>query len=133
MNTVLGFVKKNTVMVIAFFAALFTSLIIFPDKEYLGYFDFRTLTCLFCVLAIVCALKNISFFYMLAHKIVKKFKTVRMCVLALVYITFIGSMLIANDMALLTFLPLGYFVLDASGMKRHMALTFILQNIAGQW
>lgn len=130
MNTVLGFVKKNTVMVIAFFAALFTTIIIRPDKEYLGYFDFRTLTCLFCVLAIVCALKNISFFYMLAHKIVKKFKTVRMCVLALVYITFIGSMLIANDMALLTFLPLGYFVLDASGMKRHMAFTFIMQNIA---
>jgi Na+/H+ antiporter NhaD/arsenite permease-like protein len=53
-----------------------------------------------------------------------------MCIIALVYITFIGSMLIANDMALLTFLPLGYFVLDTTGKKSYMAFTFIMQNIA---
>ena len=50
--------------------------------------------------------------------------------LALVYITFIGSMLIANDMALLTFLPLGYLVLTTTGKRKYMAVTFILQNIA---
>jgi len=47
-----------------------------------------------------------------------------------VYITFIGSMLIANDMALLTFLPLGYFVLHRTGKEHAMALVFIFQNIA---
>ena len=39
-------------------------------------------------------------------------------------------MLIANDMALLTFLPLGYFVLSSTGKKKYMAFTFIMQNIA---
>ena len=58
------------------------------------------------------------------------FKTARMSVLALVYVTFIGSMLIANDMALLTFLPLGYLGLEASGKKKYMAFTFVMQNIA---
>ena len=125
-----AFISKNAVMCIAFFAALLTSLVIPPDAEYLGYFDFKTLTCLFCVLAVVCALKNIRFFYILARKIVQLFKTARMSVLALVYITFIGSMLIANDMALLTFLPLGYFVLSATGKQKYMAFTFIMQNIA---
>ena len=124
------FVRKNTVMVIAFLAALVTSFIIPVDKAYLGYFDFKTLTCLFCVLAVVCALKNINFFYMLAKEIVKRFKTARMSILVLVYITFIGSMLIANDMALLTFLPLGYFVLSSTGKHKYMAFTFIMQNIA---
>ena len=42
----------------------------------------------------------------------------------------IGSMLIANDMALITFLPLGYFVFSTAGRKRDVALVFILQNIA---
>ncbi|MBO5261950.1 MAG: citrate transporter [Clostridia bacterium] len=129
-NRVKPFVKKNIVMVIAFIAALVTSFIVTPDKAYIGYFDFKTLTCLFCVLAVVCALKNIRFFYILARKIVELFKTARMSVLALVYITFIGSMLIANDMALLTFLPLGFFVLSETGMKKYMAFTFIMQNIA---
>ena len=50
--------------------------------------------------------------------------------LALVYITFIGSMFLANDMALITFLPLGYILLEETGMKKHMAFTFIMQNIA---
>ena len=125
-----AFVKQNTVMLIALLAAIVTSCIVPPDKEYIGYFDFKTLTCLFCVLAVVCALKNIKFFYILALKIVQVFKNARISVLALVYITFIGSMLIANDMALLTFLPLGYLVLTTTGKRKYMAVTFILQNIA---
>ena len=125
-----AFIKKNIVMFIALLAAVVTSVIVPPDKEYLGYFDFKTLTCLFCVLAVVCALKNIRFFYMLARKIVQLFKNARMAVLGLVYITFIGSMLIANDMALLTFLPLGFLVLTSTDKKKYMAVTFILQNIA---
>ncbi len=126
----LGFVKKNIVLTAAMIAAIITSLIVPPDKEYLGYFDVKTLTCLFCVLAVVCALKNIDFFYILARRIVRSFRTVRMSVLALVYITFIGSMLIANDMALLTFLPLGYFVLSAADAGKYMAFTFVMQNVA---
>ncbi len=126
----LDFAKKNAVMLIALAAALTTSVIVPPDAEYLGYFDIKTLVCLFCVLAVVCALKNIRFFYMLSHKIVAVFRNARLSVLALVYITFIGSMLIANDMALLTFLPLGYLVLSTTGKQKYMAFTFIMQNIA---
>ena len=125
-----SFAKKNAVVIIAFFAALLTSFIVPPDAKYLDYFDYKTLTCLFCVLAVVCALKNIRFFYILAKKIVLLFKNARMSVLALVYITFVGSMLIANDMALLTFLPLGFFVLTTTKKEKYMAFTFIMQNIA---
>ena len=127
---VLSFIKKNVVMCIALFAAIITSLIVPVDKVYLEYFDVKTLTCLFCVLAVVCALKNINFFYMLARKVVQYFKTTRLSILVLVYITFIGSMLIANDMALLTFLPLGYLVLTTTHKEKYMAFTFIMQNIA---
>jgi len=130
MHTIINFAKKNAVMIIALMAALLTSFIVFPDAEYIGYFDFKTLTCLFCVLAVVCALKDVNFFYMLAHKIVEHTGNARMAVLTLVYITFIGSMLIANDMALLTFLPLGYITLTTTGKQKYMAFTFIMQNIA---
>ncbi len=129
-NTFRGFIKKNAVMCIAFIAAAVTCFIVPIDSEYAGYFDCKTLTCLFCVLAVVCALRNISFFYILAEKIVHLFGNARACITALVYITFIGSMLIANDMALLTFLPLGYRVLETTGKRKYMAFTFIMQNIA---
>lgn len=122
--------RKNTVAFIAFGAALVTMIFVPVDSRYWGYFDFKTLTCLFCVLAVVCALKNINFFYMLARKVVQLFKNARLSVLGLVYITFLGSMLIANDMALLTFLPLGYYVLTTTRKEKYMAFTFIMQNIA---
>ena len=130
MGRIVQFLAKNTVMLVALAAATVTCFIVPPDKEYLGYFDVKTLTCLFCVLAVVCALKNISFFYILAQKIVISCRNTRLSILVLVYITFIGSMLIANDMALLTFLPLGYFVLGSTGKTKYMAFTFIMQNIA---
>ena len=130
MNKVLGFVKANAVMLIAALLALVTSVIIPPDSEYAGYFDFKTLTCLFCVLAVVSALRNVRFFYTVAKYIVRKFKNAKICILVLVYVTFIGSMLIANDMTLITFLPLGYFILHTTGKEKYMAFTFIMQNIA---
>ena len=124
------FVRKNAVLCIAAVLALVTCFIIPPDGEYIGYFDFKTLSCLFATLAVIGALRNISFFTILARSIVKKTGTLRMAVFALVFITFFGSMLIANDMALLTFLPLGYYVLSSTGRTEIMAYTFILQNIA---
>lgn len=130
LHKIMQFVKGNVVMFIAFVAAVITSVIVPVDREYLGYIDLKTISCLYSVLAVVCALKNIRFFYTLAQKIVELFKNIRLCVLALVYITFIGSMLIANDMALLTFLPLGFFVLSSTGKQKYMAFTFIMQNIA---
>lgn len=124
------FARKNIVMLIALFLAIVTCFFVPPDKGYLGYFDLRTLSCLLAVLAIVCALKNVNFFYFLAQQTVKLFKTTRASVIALVYITFIGSMLIANDMALLTFLPLGFLVLTNTKKEKYMIFSFVMQNIA---
>lgn len=129
-SAVLIFAKKNAVLCIAALLALVTSFIVPPDGKYLGYFDTRTLACLFSTLAVICALKEIRFFYVCAERIIAAAKNLRIASLLLVYITFIGSMLIANDMALITFLPLGAIVLSCTGNKKHMAYVFILQNIA---
>ena len=127
---ILTFLKDNAVLIIAILAATVTSFIVPPDEKYLDYFDFKTLACLFSVLAVVSALRNIRFFYTLAKAIVRKFRNARAAILVLVYVTFIGSMLIANDMALLTFLPLGYFILHTTKKEKYLAFAFIMQNIA---
>lgn len=124
------FVKRNTVLCVAALAAVITCFFVPPSKEYLGYFDLKTLACLFLTLAVICALKDIKFFTILARKIVRLTGNLRVLALALIYITFIGSMLIANDMALITFLPLGFFALQVTHNEKHMAYVFILQNIA---
>ena len=130
MTKIKRFLGSNPVLIIAAILAAFTCFLIKPDSEYIGYFDFKTLACLFCTLAVVCALKNIRFFTILARSIIHATGNLRSAVVALVFITFFGSMLIANDMALITFLPLGYYVLTATGKESHMAFVFVMQNIA---
>ncbi|MBR2926791.1 MAG: citrate transporter [Clostridia bacterium] len=125
-----SFASGNIVLVIAATLALISCCFVRPDAAYLGYFDLKTLTCLFCTLAVICALKNIKFFTITARKIVTCTGNTRTLSLSLVYITFIGSMFLANDMALLTFLPLGYLSLSCTGKEKYMAPIFILQNIA---
>lgn len=129
-ESIVEFIRSHVVLTVALTLALLTSAIVTPDAEYFEYIEYKTLTCLFCTLAVICALKNISFFTVVARKIVNLTGNTRAAILALVYITFIGSMLIANDMALITFLPLGYFVLSSTGKQKYMAFTFIMQNIA---
>ena len=126
----INFASKNFVLVIAATLAIISCFIVKPDAKYIDYFDFKTLTCLFCTLAVICALKNIRFFTITAKKIVTLTGNTRTLALALVYITFIGSMFLANDMALLTFLPLGYLSLSATNKEKFMAPIFIIQNIA---
>ena len=126
----LRFLKKNTVFCISALAAVITCFLVPPDKEYLGYFDFKTLSCLFITLAVVAALRNIAFFTILARKLVKMAGNLRSLFLLLIVITFIGSMIIANDMALITFLPLGYFALSVTRTEKYMAYLFVLQNIS---
>ena len=126
----LNFLKKNIVFFVALLAAAVTAFFVPPDKGYLGYFDWKTLVCLFLTLAVVCALRNIKFFTIVARKLVLITGNLRTLFLMLITITFLGSMLIANDMALITFLPLGYFALTSVKQEKYMAYLFILQNIS---
>ena len=125
-----SFLQHNAVLVIAFIAATVSAIMVPPDAKYASYFDLKTLCCLFGTLAVVCALKNIHFLSIVAARIIRLTGSSRLAALTLIYITFIGSMLIANDMALITFLPLGYYVFSTSENKWEVALVFILQNIA---
>ena len=69
MKTVYRFFKGHLVLTIALLVALITMVIVPPDLGYLDYIDFKTLFCLFATLLVVCALKNINFFYFLARQV----------------------------------------------------------------
>ena len=127
---ILKFIKKYTVFSVAAFAAAVTCFLVPPDREYLSYFDWSTLACLFLTLAVICALRNIKFFTIVARKLVLLTGNLRSLFFTLVIITFIGSMIIANDMALITFLPLGYFGLSVAKCEKQIPYLFVLQNIS---
>ena len=123
-------VKSHAVLIIAVLAAAVTCVLVPPDAAYADYFNLDTLSCLFCTLLVVNALKQRRFFEWLAVKIVTTFGNMRRVTFALVFVTYFGSMIMANDMALITFLPLGYFVLSSCGQNKYTAFVFVMQNVA---
>lgn len=125
-----NFVLQNMVAIIAFILALVTTYFVPIDKQYIHYIDYKTISCLFLISCIISAFKDINFFYAIARHIIIRFNTLRKSYVALITITFIGSMIIANDMALLTFLPLGYLILKETNNEDKEAFVFIMQNIA---
>lgn len=130
MSKIIKFIKREIVLSIATVLTVITCFIIPIDKEYLGYFDYNTLICLFCMLAVVAGLKNTKIFELISRKMIGLFHTRRTVIYALVYGTFFFDMIVANDMSLITFLPLTYIVLHSTRNDKYLAFTFIMQTIA---
>ena len=116
---VLQWCRANAMPVIAVLAAAVTAVFVPPDSAYLGYYDVKTLSCLFCILAVVCALRGAGLFPLLAQRLVRAFHTARSAVTALVVVTLIGSMLLTNDTALLR--AGGHRADEAHGADVHIA------------
>ena len=124
------FVRTHAVLVVSAVAALATVPFVPPDAAYLGYFDLKTLACLFSILALVGALRNVGAFEAVARRAVARFSTCRSAVAALVAATLVVSMVATNDMALIMLLPLSAVALLKAGWERVLPFAFIMQNLA---
>lgn len=127
---VIGFVKKEVVLSVAIVAMIITMFFVPIDKEYVEYFEYKTLIALFCMLAVVAGLKSTNIFELVSKKLIGLFKTRRAVIYCLVYGTYLFDMIVANDMSLITFLPLTYLVLHKTNNDKYLAFTFIMQTIA---
>lgn len=123
-------IKNNVITTVVIILSLLTCFFVPVDKEYLNYFDYKTLICLTCILVSVQCLKDSGFFQFVSKKLVYIFKNTRSVILALILLTFVTDLFLANDMSLITLLPLTYIVLKSTNNMKYFALTLILQNIA---
>ena len=124
------FFKNNIIFSIVILMALVSMFIVPPDSEYFDYFEWSTIATIFLILLLVAGFTNIQFFEIVARFIVKKFKNTRSIVMCMIFLTYVSAIFNANDMSLLTLLPLSYIVLKYTNNLRYCAFTFIMQNIA---
>ena len=96
------FFRKETVLSIAVILALLSMFWVRPDKAYFTYIDFRTLGLLFCLMAIVAGLKAVGVFDILAKKLLMGTSGTVGVIRLLVLLCFFLSMVITNDVALIT-------------------------------
>lgn len=106
-SSFIEFVKKECVLVIAVTLAILSSFISMPK---LSYIDFKVLILLFNLMVVVAAFKELKFLDSIAIGLLKKCNTYTSISLALVFITFISSMIVTNDVALITFVPLSIVI-----------------------
>lgn len=133
MKKIVSFMKQETVLSVALFLAIMSTVIVPPDVRYLDYIDFRTLAILFCLMSVMAGLREIGVFEAMAQKMLGRVNNVRQVVMILIMLCFFSSMFITNDVALITFVPFTFIVLNllSSGDKeKWMVPVVVMQTVA---
>ena len=129
-NKALAFFRSQPVLVISFFAALATVFIIPPDKKYSGYCNRTVLIQLFALMTAVAGLRSIGVFDSATRYILKKTGNLRALARVLILICFFTSMLVTNDVALLTFVPLTILLYRGIPDEKSRIFTIVLETAA---
>ena len=124
------FVKREPTLCVAFIAALFSCILVPIDSHYIGYIDFRTLALLYSLMVVVSGLRRAGVFGYLAHKLCEKADSARKIGIILVLLSFFSSMLVTNDVALLTFVPFAVVVLGLAHQEKELVWVVVLQTVA---
>lgn len=125
--------KKEIVLCIAMLLAIASSFVVQPDRQYVTYIDFRTLAILFCLMAVMAGMQKLGFFDYIAGALLQKVKGIRGLVFILIMLCFFSSMLITNDVALITFVPFTFIVLKmvlGNEAEKLVVPVVVMQTIA---
>jgi Na+/H+ antiporter NhaD/arsenite permease-like protein len=106
-KTVLAFLKQDLVLSISALCAIVTMFFVPPDGGYVAYMDLRVLCLLLCLMAVVAGFGSCGAFSALAYALLRRCRRGQVLGVVLVMLPFFTSMLVTNDVALLTFVPSG--------------------------
>ncbi len=115
---------------ISLLLALLSALAVKPDAIYLAYPDYRTLSLLFCLMLIVAGFRSLGAFEMLGHSLLRRSGSLRSLSLVLVLLCFFCSMVITNDVTLITFVPFTLLVFRMIGREDRAITLVVLETIA---
>lgn len=118
---IIDFFKKEVVLIIAITLALISSLLSTPQIEYI---DFKVLILLFNLMIVVAAFKELKVLDWIATYLLSKCKTSISLSFTLVFLTFFASMLVTNDVALITFIPLSLVLGKKSNLNTLNLIVF---------
>lgn len=124
------FFKKETVCCIAFLLAVVSMFFIPPSVNYFSYIDFRVLALLFSLMAVVRGFSSIGVFTRLGTLLLTHVHSLRMLSALFIFLCFFFSMLITNDVALITFVPFTILVLSMAEQKKFLIPVIVLETIA---
>ncbi len=130
MQKVTAYIRNNAILFISGLLAVISCFIVKPDHQYVEYINFRVLALLFCLMLIVAALVRIGTFDVLTKKLLSRVRTYRGISLLMSLMAFFMSMLLTNDVSLVTLVPFAIMVLSPFGENRKLMFTLIIMTVA---
>ncbi|MBQ8767576.1 MAG: citrate transporter, partial [Clostridia bacterium] len=124
------FIKNEIVLIISFVLAVVSAFFVVPNRGYFEYIDFRTLGLLFCLMAVMAGLNKLGIFKVVAEKLLSKVKSLIGISLILGLLCFFSSMIITNDVALITFVPFTVTALKLSGKTDRLIWIVTIETVA---
>ena len=128
MQKILTFIKNEIVLAIAFAAAVLSMFFVPPDAAYAAYIDFDVLMLLFSLMAVVGGLKRCGVMDRICDALITRASSARTLCMLLSGACFFSAMLVTNDVALITFVPLTCALL--SSLPRELMITVTIETIA---
>lgn len=130
MKTILGFLKRETVLTVAWVLALASMVLVPPDGGYRNYIDFNTLMLLFSLMAVMAGLQQLGLFRRLGEALLARTATTRQLEGVLIFLPFFTSMAVTNDVSLITFVPFALEVLKLADREDRLIPVVVMQTIA---
>ena len=129
-DKIIEFVKKEVVLVVATVLAIVSAFVVPPSLRYMEYIDWHVLELLLCLMAVMAGLQKCGLFDWLGEALLNKTNKVWQLCLVLVMLCFFLSMLITNDVALITFVPFAIVTLEKCKKERLLIPVVVLQTVA---
>lgn len=130
MKKIIDFLKKDTVLSIAILLAVISAFMVKPSKEYISYIDYRVLVLLFALMLVVGGFKSLGVFRLLGEKLCCNVSSLRSLTIVLTCLCFFSSMLITNDVALITFVPFTISVFVMIACEDKLIPVIVIETIA---
>ena len=130
MGGIKKFAKREPVLIAALAAMLVSMAAVPPGSEYLGYIDLRVLCLLFCLMAVIAGLQSCNLFFILAQRLLTGRRRIRTVAALLALLPFFTSMVVTNDVALITFVPFSILVMTTIGRKDLLIWVIVMQTVA---
>lgn len=122
--------KAQPVLIIAFIAAVISMFFVPADKEYLNYIDYHTIIILFCLMLTVAGFRKTGIFEDITSRLLTKAKNVRRLGLIFTLSCFFSAMIVTNDVALITFVPLTLAAFANIDDEKSKIITVVTETIA---
>lgn len=126
----ISYLKREKVLCIALLLGLASSFFVRPDREYLGYIDVRVLALLFCLMLLVKGFQKVGLLDLMIVKMFGRVSSARSMCRTLILLCFFLSMIMTNDVALITFVPFAILALKRCGQEKLTIRVVVLQTIA---